>query len=227
MRRMTGRSFNSKIMTFALGRSGESSTRSFTSSKNCVFQSAWKSRRKVSSLYASSFPQREAERPRDTTVSRQDPNSRPEKSQTENKLFCKRPLTESRPRPQTQVVLLPPNPVLTACGCARISACGHARNDRSSDHTCNGPAVRAAAFQQRVLVSDSLVNDRGCLNHRTEPKGFPCDINLKRRGPLNSSLNQRFGERVFHIFLQRPAQRPRSVAAVRARLLQNPLTCFR
>src|SRR6266566_7460399 len=173
------------------------------------------------------FPQREAERPRGTTVSRQNPNSRPEKSQTENRLFYKRPLTESRPRPQTQVVLLPPNPVLTACGCARISACGHARNDRSSDHTCNGPAVRAAAFQQRVLVSDSLVNDRGCLNHRTEPKGFPCDINLKRRGPLNSSLNQRLGERVFHIFLQRPAQRPRSIAAVRARLLQNPLTCFR
>src|SRR5437660_8027782 len=124
------------------------------------------------------FPQREAERPRGTKVSRQNPNPRPEKSQTENRLFCKRPLTESRPHPQTQVVLLPPNPVLTARGCARISACGHA---------CNRPAVRAAAFQQRVLVSDSLVNDRGCLNHRTEPKGFPCDINLKRRGPLNSS----------------------------------------
>ena len=149
------------------------------------------------------FPQREAERPRGTTISRQNPNSRPEKSQTENRLFCKRPLTESRPRPQTQVVLLPPNPVWA------------------------GRAITRYAPGPHMLVSDSLVDDRGCLTDRTEPKGFPCDINLKRRGPLNSSLNQRLGERVFHIFLQRPAQRPRSIAAVRARLLQNPLTCFR
>src|SRR5207244_9717220 len=96
------------------------------------------------------FPQREAERPRGTTISRQNPNSRPEKSQTENRLFCKRPLTESRPRPQTQVVLLPPNPVLTARGCARISACGHACNDRSSDKASSGPAVREATFNRHV-----------------------------------------------------------------------------
>src|SRR5579883_648736 len=50
MRRMLGRSFTSKMMILPFARPGESSTRSFTSSKNCVFQSAWKSRRSVSSL---------------------------------------------------------------------------------------------------------------------------------------------------------------------------------
>src|SRR5438094_5887547 len=83
------------------------------------------------------FPQREAERPRGTTVSRQNPNSRPEKSQTENRLFYKRPLTESRPRPQTQVVLLPPNPVLTAC-----------------DYTCNERLRSRKNYRSRSRLYD-------------------------------------------------------------------------
>ena len=39
------------------------------------------------------------------------PSVEPTKSQTPNKLSCKRPLRSSRPRPRTQVVLLPPDPV--------------------------------------------------------------------------------------------------------------------
>src|SRR5258708_22511129 len=66
--------------------------------------------------FGNDLPQRESGRLRDRKISRQYPNPRPEKSQTENKVFCKRPLTASRPRPQTQVVLLLPNPALTICG---------------------------------------------------------------------------------------------------------------
>src|SRR5258708_8413690 len=35
----------------------------------------------------------------------------PQKNQTANKLFFERPMRSSRPRPQTQVVFLPPDPV--------------------------------------------------------------------------------------------------------------------
>src|SRR6202040_344660 len=93
---------------------------------------------------------------------------------------CERPRW-SRPRPQTQDVLLPPNPV---------------RAGRAFTPYTTGP---------HMLVSDSLVDDRGCLTDRTERKPFPCDVNLQRRGPLDSTLNERLGQRVFHILLQRPA----------------------
>src|SRR6202158_500870 len=78
-----------------------------------------------------------------------------------------------------------------------------------------------------MLVSDSLVDDRGCLTHRTERKSFPCDVNLQRRGPLDSTLDERLGQRIFYILLQRPPQRPRPVTAVGARFLEDPLACFR
>src|SRR5215472_18761500 len=105
-------------------------------------------------------------------------------------------------------------------------ACGHTLIDSLCGHPNLGPAVRAAPAEPvtHVMVSDSLVNDRGCLNHRTERETFSADVNLQRRRSLNSSLNQRFGERVFYVLLQRPAQRSRPVAAIRARFLQNPLT---
>src|SRR5205823_12046266 len=58
-------------------------------------------------------------------------------------------------------------------------------------------------------------------------QALPCDINLECRGPLNATLDQRLGERVFNILLQSPAQRAGTVAAVRARFLENPLTSLR
>ncbi len=75
---------------------------------------------------------------------------------------------ESRPRPQTQVVLLPPNPV---------------RAGREV-----GPDLRG----QPCVVSDSLVDDRGCLTNGTECEAFPGDVDLECRRPLNSTLNERF-----------------------------------
>jgi len=60
-----------------------------------------------------------------------------------------------------------------------------------------------------MLVSDSLVDDRGCLTDRTERKAFPCDVNLQRRWPLDATLNERLGQRVFNIFLKSSPQRPR------------------
>jgi hypothetical protein len=56
-----------------------------------------------------------------------------------------------------------------------------------------GPAVRwlqRATPESSVLVSDSLVDDRGCLNHRTKCQALFPDVNLKRRGPLYAPLNQ-------------------------------------
>src|ERR1700756_1513897 len=78
-----------------------------------------------------------------------------------------------------------------------------------------------------MLVSDSLVDDRGCLTDRSERKPFPCDVNLQRRGPLDSTLNERLGQRVFHILLQSPPQRPCPVTAVCTRFFEDPLACFR
>src|SRR5439155_15168811 len=77
------------------------------------------------------------------------------------------------------------------------------------------------------VVSDSLVDDRGCLTDRTERQAFPCDINLESRRPLNSTLDQRLGERVLYILLQSPAERTCPITAVRTRFLEYPLSCFR
>src|ERR1700687_4567805 len=102
----------------------------------------------------------------------------------------------SRPRPQTQVVLLLPDPVWAGWPLP--------------------PAEPGSPFD---VVSDSLVDDRGCLTNGPEGKAFPCDINLECRGPLNSTLDQRLGERVLYILLQSPAQRTSTVIAVRTRFL--------
>src|SRR5579885_1391030 len=114
----------------------------------------------------------------------------------------------SSPRPQTQFAFLPPGPVRPAV--------------RTQTH---------GAFLGRdrvhVLVSDSLVDYRGCLNHGPERQTFSRDVHLQRRGPLNSTLNESFRERILHVLLESPPQRPRAVAAVRARFLENPLACFR
>jgi hypothetical protein len=70
----------------------------------------------------------------------------------------------------------PPNP---NCAFSRRSRCG--------------PAVRGPARQKTgslVLVSDSLVDDRGCLNHRPKCQALFPDVNLQRRGSLNAPLNQ-------------------------------------
>src|SRR5260370_18697443 len=91
----------------------------------------------------------------------------------------------------------------------------------SSCYSPAGPGVG-----QPCVVSDSLVDDRGCLADRTERKAFPCDVNLQCRRPLNSTLDQRLGERALYILLQSPAQRTSPITAVRARFLENPLACF-
>src|SRR5215472_13533133 len=90
---------------------------------------------------------------------------------------------------------------------------------------CDSPAKPGVG--RLCDVSDSLVDDRGCLADRTERQALPCDVNLECRGPLNSTLDQRLGERVFNVLLQSPAQRAGTVAAVRARFLENPLTSLR
>src|SRR5246127_3395361 len=78
-----------------------------------------------------------------------------------------------------------------------------------------------------MLVSDSLVDDRGCLTDWTERKTFPCDVNLQRRWPLDATLNERLGQRVFNIFLKSSPQRPCPVTAVCTRFFEDPLACFR
>src|SRR5215472_4862825 len=90
---------------------------------------------------------------------------------------------------------------------------------------CHSPAGPGTG--RLCVVSDSLVDDRGCLADRTERQPLPGDINLECRGPLNSTLDQRLGERVFNVLLQSPAQRARTVAAVRARFLEDPLASLR
>src|SRR5215813_3173602 len=105
----------------------------------------------------------------------------PASRSTKNRLFCKRPVEASRPRPQTQVVLL----LRSRCGPAFAHASGGAGTAR--------------------VVSDSLVDNRGCLSNRSERQAIPCYVHLQCRWPLNSSLNESFRERVLYIFLQRPA----------------------
>src|SRR5882762_7893127 len=92
----------------------------------------------------------------------------------------------------------------------------------SSCYSPAGPGVG-----QPCVVSDSLVDDRGCLADRTERKAFPSDVNLQCRRPLNSTLDKRLGERVLYILLQSPAQRTSPITAVRTRFLEYPLSCFR
>src|SRR5216683_7849705 len=137
------------------------------------------------------------------TQRRSSTSREPQKNQTANRLFFERPMRSSRPRPQTQVVFLPPDPVWAS----------RALIPTGRDHPC--------------VVSDSLVDDRGCLTDGTERQAFPCDVNLESRRPLNSTLDQRLGERVLYILLQSPAERTRPIIAVRTRFLEYPLTCFR
>src|SRR5216683_1464626 len=92
----------------------------------------------------------------------------------------------------------------------------------SSCYSPAGPGVG-----RLCVVSDSLVDDRGCLTDRTERQALPGDVNLERRWPLNSTLDQRLGERVFNVLLQSPAQRTRTITAVRTRFLEYPLASFR
>src|SRR6266446_5568890 len=92
----------------------------------------------------------------------------------------------------------------------------------SSCYSPAGPGVG-----RPCVVSDSLVDDRGCLTDGTERQAFPRDVNLESRRPLNSTLDQRLGERVFYILLQSPAERTCPITAVRARFLEYPLPCFR
>src|SRR5690348_9488520 len=96
---------------------------------------------------------------------------------------------------------------------------------RPPNSRCYSPAGPGAG--RLCDVSDSLVDDRGCLADRTERQALPGDINLERRGPLNSTLNQRLREGVFDVFLQSPAQRTCTITPVRARFLEDPLTSLR
>ena len=52
-------------------------------------------------------------RPQKETPGRSSTSREPQKNHTANKLFFERPMRSSRPRPQTQVVFLPPDPVWT------------------------------------------------------------------------------------------------------------------
>src|SRR5215475_10830963 len=95
------------------------------------------------------------------------------------------------------------------------------RHGLAARTTRDGFSADQTASRSHV-ASDSLVDDRGCLTDRPECKAFPCNIDLQCCGPLNSPLNQGLGERVFDVFLKGPAQRPRTVIAVRARFLKDP-----
>src|ERR1700757_557929 len=83
------------------------------------------------------------------------------------------------------------------------------------------------AASRSHAASDSLVDDWGCLTNRPEREAFPGNINLQCCRPLNSPLDQRFGQRVFYILLQCPPQRARAIIPVRARFLEDPLARFR
>src|SRR5215471_13534066 len=91
---------------------------------------------------------------------------------------------------------------------------------------CGFPPKGLTAWRSHVVASDSLVDDRGCLSNRPESENFPCDVYLQRRRPLNPTLNECLGQRVFYILLQSPSQRPRPVIAVRTRLFEDPLARF-
>ncbi len=123
--------------------------------------------------------------------------------QTANRLSYKRPLRSSRPRPQNTICYSPAGP---GVGRSFVDL-----DDRGL------PCV----------VSDSLVDNRGCLDHRTESQGLACDVNLQCRRPLDSSLDERLRERVFHVLLKSPTQRPCPIVTVRTRFLEDPLACFR
>ena len=122
-------------------------------------------------------PWREAWRRATTTPpqTRKPGRARP---QTANKLCYVRPKRPSKPRPQTQIVFLPPDPVWAG---------------RALTQAKPGPPS--------CVVSDSLVDNRGCLTDRTEGQTFPGNVNLKRRRSLYSTLDERLGERVFHVLL--------------------------
>src|SRR5260370_35188013 len=83
----------------------------------------------------------------------------PQKTQTANKLFFERPMRLSRPRPQTQVVFLPPDPV----GVSR--------------------ALIALCRDPPAVGLDSQSDDRGCLTYATECQAFPTDVNQERCVP--------------------------------------------
>ncbi len=68
---------------------------------------------------------------------------------------------------------------------------------------------------------------RGCFDHRSESQPVICNVDFQRRRTLQPPLNQRFRQRIFDILLQRPPQRPRTITAVPARFLEEPLARFR
>src|SRR5437870_9219862 len=71
------------------------------------------------------------------------------------------------------------------------------------------------------------MGNRGCFDDRPEAQPLSGDMDFQRRRTLQASLDQCFRQRIFHVPLQCPSQRPRPVAAIAAGLVENPLTRFR
>src|SRR5450755_991837 len=59
--------------------------------------------------------------------------------------------------------------------------------------------------------------------HRPVVHAGVAQVNLQIRGTWQGPLNQRLRQRIFNELLQRPPQRPRTIAPVRTSLLQNVL----
>src|SRR5690349_7789144 len=101
---------------------------------------------------------RRAERSPAAHTTPQATSPQPAKRITENRTLFERPGRTSRARPQTQVIFLPPD--LVWAGRASLNDLFLGRD------------------RLHVLVSDSLVDNRGCLNHRTECETLAGHINL-------------------------------------------------
>jgi len=112
-------------------------------------------------------------------------------------------MRSSRPRPQTQVVFLPPDPVWAG---------------RALIPNPVGITVRCVRFAS---------GQPGLPHRRDERQAFPRDVNLESRRPLNSTLDQRPRRAGLLHTSAKPAERTCPITAVRARFLEYPLPCFR
>jgi len=108
---------------------------------------------------------------RERTRSQKFPSVEPVKSQTPNRLCCKRPLRSSRPRPRTQVVLL------------RRTRCGPAV---PSIPTGSGSPLRCVRFAS---------GQPGLPHRRVGRKGLPLRRISGVSPAFGSTLDQRLGER--------------------------------
>src|SRR5262245_9286098 len=58
--------------------------------------------------------------------------------------------------------------------------------------------------------------------HRTVIQDTAVEEDLNQRGVVDPALNQSFRQRIFDVFLERPAQRSRAIAAIGASPIDDP-----